>query len=139
VPVDPTSLKSVPLFSSLNDKELKKLVPLFHDRQFPAGHTIATEGEQGIGFFIIETGTATVTAHGQPRATLGPGAHFGEIAALDPGPRVATVTAETDVSAFMLEAWNLRQLVREDAALAAGIVEGLVQIVRRLEERLSSS
>jgi CRP/FNR family transcriptional regulator, cyclic AMP receptor protein len=138
VPLDTATLKDVPLFSSLGDKELQKIVSLFHTRQFQAGHAIAKEGDQGVGFFIIESGTATVTAHGETRATLGPGSHFGEIAALDPGPRIATVTADTDVDTFMLEAWNLRQLVHEDPALAAGIIDGLVQIVRRLEERLAA-
>lgn len=133
MPVDASTLKGVPLFSSLPEKELKKMTPLFRERSFDAGHVIAREGDQGIGFFIIESGTAIVTSHGEPRTTLGPGSHFGEIAALDPGPRVATVTAETDVRAFMLEAWDLRQLVHEDVAVAAGIVDGLVQIVRRLE------
>ena len=60
--------------------------------------------------------TSDRNAHGEPRATLGPGSHFGEIAVLDPGPRAATITAETDVAAYMLEARDLRQLVREDSS-----------------------
>jgi CRP-like cAMP-binding protein len=133
VSLDASALKNVPLFSSLSNKELKKLVPLFHECSFEAGHVIAQEGDRGIGFFVIQSGTVSVTAHGESRATLGPGSHFGEIAALDPGPRVATITAETDVTAFMLNAWDLRQLVREDATVAAGLIDGLVEIVRRLE------
>lgn len=131
--LDVSALAKVPLFSALSEKELKKLVPLFHERSFDAGHVIAREGERGIGFFIIESGTANITAHGEPRATLGAGSHFGEIAALDPGPRAATITAETDVTAFMLEPWDLQRVVREDATVAAGIIDGLVQIIRRLE------
>ena len=133
MPVEASTLKNVPLFSSLPEKELRKLTPLFHERSFDAGAVITEEGKQGQGFFMIESGTAAVTAHGEQRTSLGPGSHFGEIAALDPGPRVATVTAETDLTAYMLESWDLRDLIKEDAALAAGIIEGLVQIVRRLE------
>jgi CRP-like cAMP-binding protein len=133
VSLDASVLKDVPLFSSLSQKELKKLTPLFRERSFDAGHVIAQEGEPGFGFFVIRSGTATVTAHGEQRATLGPGSHFGEIAALDPGPRAATITADTDVAAYMLEARDLRQLVREDATVAAGLIDGLVEIVRRLE------
>lgn len=131
--LDVSTLAKVPLFSSLSEKELKKLVPLFHERSFVAGHVIAHEGERGIGFFIIESGTAKVTSHAEPRATLGAGDYFGEIAALDPGPRAATITAETEVSAFMLEPWDLQQVIREDPTVAAGIIDGLVQLVRRLE------
>jgi CRP-like cAMP-binding protein len=133
VALEIATLKAIPLFGSLSDKELKKLVPLFHERSFAAGHVIAEEGARGMGFFVIETGSARVTAHGEARASLGPGSYFGEIAALDPGPRAATVTAETDLTAYLLDAWDLRHLVSEDAAVATGIIDGLVQIVRRLE------
>ena len=131
--LDTSALKDVPLFSALSQKELKKLTPLFRERSFDAGHVIAQEGKPGFGFFVIRSGTATVTAHGERRATLGPGSHFGEIAALDPGPRAATITADTDVAAYMLEARDLRQLVREDATVAAGLIDGLLEIIRRLE------
>ncbi len=133
MPVDAATLETVPLFSSLPDKELKKLIPLFRRRSFEAGHVIAEEGSPGHGFFVIESGRAAVTARGEARASLGPGDHFGEIAALDPGPRVATVTTETELTAYLLDAWDLRQLVARDPALAAGIIDGLVRIVRRLE------
>ena len=63
--VDASALQKVPLFSSLSGKELKKLTPLFQERSFGAGHVIAEEGQQGLSFFIIESGTATVTAHGE--------------------------------------------------------------------------
>ena len=131
--LEASTLKAVPLFASLSEKDLRKLVPLFHERSFDAGHVIAREGGRGYGFFVIDTGSATVTAHGETRTSLGPGSYFGEIAALDPGPRVATVTAETRLKVYMLDAWNLRDLVKRDAALASGIIDGLVQIVRRLE------
>jgi CRP/FNR family cyclic AMP-dependent transcriptional regulator len=133
VPLDATSLQAVPLFSSLPEKELGKLVPLFHERSFQAGHVIAEEGAQGVGFFLIESGRARVTVRGEERTSLGPGSYFGEVAALDPGPRVATVTAETDLEAYVLDAWDFRPLVQQDPALASGIVEGLIRIVRRLE------
>lgn len=133
--LEPSALKDVPLFSSLPEKELEKLIPLFRERSFDAGHVIGREGERGVGFFVIHSGSVTVSVHGEQRVVLGPGSHFGEIAALDPGPRVATITAETDVAASMLEPWDLRRLVRDDPDLAEGIIDGLVQIVRRLESR----
>jgi CRP/FNR family transcriptional regulator, cyclic AMP receptor protein len=133
VPLDVAALQAVPLFGSLSAKELTKLLPLFHERSFEAGHVIAEEGAQGISFFVIESGRAKVTVRGEERTSLGPGSYFGEVAALDPGPRVATVTAETDLEAHVLDAWDFRPLVKEDPALASGIIEGLIRIVRRLE------
>lgn len=133
MPIDVAALQGVPIFSSLSKKELSKLVPLFHERTFEPGHVIAEEGAQGVGFFVIESGRATVTVRGETRTDLGPGSYFGEVAALDPGPRAATVTAETNVEAYVLDAWDFRPLVQEDPTLAWGIIQGLIEIVRRRE------
>ncbi len=133
MPLDVEALQAVPLFSSLSKKDLGKLVPLFHERSFETGTVIAEEGAQGAGFFVIESGQAKVTVRGEERTSLGPGSYFGEVAALDPGPRAATVTAETDLKAYVLDAWDFRPLVHADPALASGIIEGLIQIVRRRE------
>jgi CRP/FNR family transcriptional regulator, cyclic AMP receptor protein len=102
--LDPELLKKVTLFCGLDDKEAKKLAPLFKERQFSAGEAMAEEGKHGIGFFVIESGTAKVTVHGEERTTLGPGSYFGEVALIDDGPRTATVTAESDVKAHVLVA-----------------------------------
>ena len=133
MPLDVAALQAVPLFASLSEKELRKLLPLFHERSFKAGDVIAQEGAQGVGFFVIEAGRAKVTVRQEERTSLGPGSYFGEVAALDPGPRVATVTADTDLKAYVLEAWDFRPLVKSDAVLASGIIEGLIRIVRRTE------
>jgi hypothetical protein len=51
--------------------------------------------ERDKGFYVITKGSATVTAGGVERARLSSGAHFGEVAVIDGGPRTATVTAAT--------------------------------------------
>lgn len=128
--LDPQVLKKVDIFSSLEDKEAKKLAPLFKERSYSAGEAIAEEGQHGVGFFVIESGTAKVSVGGEERTTLGPGSHFGEIALIDDGARTATVTADTDVTAHVLVAWDFRPLVKEDADLAWGLLQGVAKILR---------
>jgi len=130
MPIDPETLKRVDLFSALEDKEAKKIAPLFKERHFAAGETMAEEGVHGMGFFVIESGTAKVTVRGEERTTLGPGSHFGEIALLDDGARTATVTAESDVKAHVLIAWDFRPLVKEDPDLAWGLLQSLAGMLR---------
>jgi len=130
MPIDPEVLKRVDLFSALEDKEAKKIAPLFKERHFSAGETMAEEGSHGVGFFVIESGTAKVTVRGEDRTTLGPGSHFGEIALLDDGARTATVTAESDVKAHVLIAWDFRPLVKEDPDLAWGLLQSLAGMLR---------
>ena len=131
--LDPQLLKKVNLFSGLEDKEAEKIAPLFKERNFSAGETIAEEGKHGVGFFVIESGTAKVTSHGEERTTLGPGSYFGEVALIDDGARTATVTAESDLKAHVLVAWDFRPLVKEDPELAWGLLQGVAGMLRARE------
>ena len=81
---------------------------------------MAEEGKHGVGFFVIESGTAKVTVHGEERRTLGPGSHFGEVALIDDGVRTATVTADTDVTAHVLVAWDFRPMVQGGSRAGLG-------------------
>jgi CRP-like cAMP-binding protein len=131
--LDPQLLKKVELFSGLDEKEAKKLAPHFKERLFSAGEAMAEEGKHGVGFFVIESGSAKVTVHGEERTTLGPGSYFGEVALIDDGPRTATVTAESDVKAHVLVAWDFRPMVKEDPELAWGLLQGVAQMLRTRE------
>lgn len=122
------------MFSSLSDDELNVLVPVFNEHSYPVGHVIAKEGAPGFGFLLIESGTARVTVRGEERRTLGPGSYFGEVALVDRGPRTATVTAETPVTAHMLSAMEFRSLVQEHPALAWALLEGLWRILGREDD-----
>ena len=128
-------LKSVPLFSGLDRKETEELSRTLKERTFSPGDVIAAEGERGIGFFLIESGTAKVTVGGEDRITLGPGDHFGEIALVDDGPRTATVTAESDLKCWGLTSWEFRPLVETNASIAWKLLEALAKRVRALESR----
>jgi CRP/FNR family transcriptional regulator len=131
--LDTELLKSVTLFAGLDEKEAKKVASLFKERNFSDGEAMAEEGKHGIGFFVIESGEAKVTVHGEERATLGPGSYFGEIALIDDGPRTATVTATSDVKTHVLIAWDFRPLVKDDPDLAWGLLQGVAQMLRTRE------
>ena len=128
-------LRRVPLFNGLDDKHLKRLGESFTDRPFTAGQELVTEGSGGVGFFIIETGQARVSVEGAPRAELGPGDYFGEIALIDGGPRTATVTAVTDGKMHGMTSWQFRPLVEDNASIAWPLLEAMARRTRELEQR----
>lgn len=122
-------LQNVPLFSGLDPRELETIARTVHDRTFQAGNAVASEGEGGVGFFVIREGQAKVEVGGSEVRTLGPGDHFGEIALITEGPRTATVTAATELKCYGLTPWEFRPLVQTNATIAWKLLRALAKQV----------
>ena len=122
-------LQRVPLFSGLERRELESIAKTLHERTFNAGDTIATEGESGVGFFVIQSGEAKVSVGGNEVRRLGSGDHFGEIALISEGTRTATVTAETELKCYGLTPWEFRPLVQSNADISWKILQALARQV----------
>jgi CRP/FNR family cyclic AMP-dependent transcriptional regulator len=128
-------LKRVPLFGGLDDKQLATLSRNFTDRTFAAGQQVTAEGSGGVGFFVIESGEASVSVGGEDRRELGAGDYFGEVALIDEGARSATITAKTDLRCYGLTPWQFRPLVEENASIAWPLLLSLARRLRELEHR----
>ena len=111
-------LKRVPIFSDLDDKELDRIASSMKQRTFEAGDQVTTEGQGGVGFFVIEAGEALVSVGGDERRRLGPGDYFGEVALLNQSVRTATVTAQTELRCYGLTSWEFRPLVETHGSIA---------------------
>lgn len=116
----PDELARIPLLAALSRRERERLATVLRDRSVAAGEVAAAEGEEGIGFFMIVAGSATVEQDGAPVRTLGPGDWFGEIAVMSGGRRSASVVATsplTLVTIFNREIWRLEREAPEVAAV----------------------
>jgi CRP-like cAMP-binding protein/Zn-dependent protease/multisubunit Na+/H+ antiporter MnhG subunit len=96
-------LRVLPAFAALEPDELSEI--LEHGRwvNVAPGEAILEQGEEGDAFYAISSGQVDVVQDGTLVRTLGPGAHFGEIALLEKVPRTAGVLARTPVRAFRLD------------------------------------
>ena len=114
------SLKKIPLFAGLDDKEREGIAERMVERRFKAGETLTQQGASGAGFFVISEGTADVAVDGESRRTIGAGEYFGEIALLTDGDRTrtATITATTDMVTYGMTVWEFKPLVESNADLA---------------------
>jgi CRP-like cAMP-binding protein len=128
-------VRGVPLFADLDRKELQGLANTMKERTFQRGSTIASEGQTGVGFFVIAEGTATVSQGGETRATLGPGDHFGEIALIDDGLRTASVTADSQLKTYGMTSWEFRPLVESNATIAWKLLKTMATRLREAEGR----
>ena len=129
-------LQRVRLFADLDKRELEHIALSFKERRFPAGQTVIREGSGGAAFFVIETGEATVTIGGEPRASLGPGDYFGEIALIDEGARIATIVASTELLCYGLTLWEFRPLVEENGVIGWKLLQTLARELRDAEHAL---
>jgi len=97
-----STLKSIPLFAPLSRKELALVAQHADEVDVPAGEVLAREGEVAHEFFVIKSGTATVTQGGEAVNHLGPGDFFGEIGLLQTPRRIATVTADSPMELIVM-------------------------------------
>jgi CRP/FNR family cyclic AMP-dependent transcriptional regulator len=125
------ALRDVPLFANLDEKDLDQLARQMHERRFPEGAEVTTEGATGAGFFVIAHGNADVSIGGEHRATLGPGDHFGEVALIDDGVRSASITAATDLLCYGLTPWEFRPFVEDHPQVAWALLETFARRARQ--------
>ena len=112
------TLKKVPLFAGLEDRDLQQIANSLRERRYSAGDTLTQEGSGGAGFFVVQEGEADVEVAGEKRGSIGPGDYFGEIALLTDSPRTATLTARTDMLCYGMTPWDFRPLVEGNSAIA---------------------
>jgi CRP-like cAMP-binding protein len=126
-------LRGIPLFASLKPRELERLSSSFTERDFKAGDSVVIEGGGAAGFFVIESGEAAITVHGDERGRLGPGDYFGDIAMIDQGDRTATIQADSDLKCYGLTFWDFRPIVESDARIAWPLLQAMAKRLRQAE------
>ena len=127
------ALQNVQLFSTLEEEDMEELARQLHERRFPEGGEVTTEGSTGAGFFVIAAGNAEVLVGGEHRATLGPGDYFGEVALIDDGVRSASIVAATDLLCYGLTPWEFRPFVEEHPKVAWALLQALARRIREAQ------
>ncbi|HET7129153.1 MAG TPA: cyclic nucleotide-binding domain-containing protein [Gaiellaceae bacterium] len=129
---DAGDLKRVPLFSELDNRQLKKLVSRFRERTVGPGTQVTTEGEMsGVGFFVVTSGEATVNVGGNDVKTIGPGDHFGELALVSESARTATVTATTELRLLEIPFWDFRDFAHANPDVTWKLLQHVVAVLQR--------
>ena len=108
--MDTNRLKSLPLFESVSDEDLRRIAPFVSEVSVSEGKRLVTEGDYAYEFMAIEEGTAEVRRGDEVLAELGPGEFFGEMGLLGHDKRNATVTATSDMRLITLDQWDMRRL-----------------------------
>ena len=105
-------LEAVDQFAGCTRQQLRDVVRLAERVEVGEGEILTREGRIGREFFLILAGTVGVTQKGRRVNTLGPGDFFGELAALSPAPRNATVTALSELDVLIIGPRELGAMAR---------------------------
>jgi CRP/FNR family transcriptional regulator, cyclic AMP receptor protein len=134
-------LAKTDLFKDLSHAELATCAAAFRKIEFEKGKMLFARGDTGHDVYLIAEGCVRLAVVSDTGRELSfrlavAGDLFGEIAALDGGPRTADATALTPVIAYALDHRTLRQLLRAHASIGAAMVTFLC---RRLRETSGQS
>jgi CRP-like cAMP-binding protein len=128
-------LAHVPMFRSCTPEQLDRLADLGTAVGVPAGKPIVSEGDPGEEFFVITSGTASVSRGATELTQLGTGDYFGELALFDPAPRNATVTATSAVALVTLSRSAFCKVLDEIPTIRDSILHGMAHRIHELDAK----
>lgn len=126
------SLKRVPLFQEMSEKDLAKVAEISKQVSHPAGKVVVEEDHSAVGFHLILSGEAEASQGGTTIGTMGPGDYFGEMSLIDGKPRSASVVAKTDLRTLAIPAWNFNRLLDEHPEMMRTLLVALSERIRHL-------
>lgn len=118
------TLKVIPFFGPLPDRQLEKVTEKIKDVEFAPGQPIMEAGEVGRALFIIQSGKVEVVKPGESRdkpemllGILSAGECFGEMSLLTGDPASATIRAREAVRALSIVKEDFDDLLAKNPVL----------------------
>lgn len=130
-------LRDTPLFGGLDDVQLHRLMEMGEIIDLAAGDFLIREGDQADALYVVLSGEMDVTKRAGrseiPVARVGPGALQGEIAALEGGRRLASVTAIGPAEVLRIPVGAVRELLGAGPDVALAVIRTAVTRLRDME------
>ncbi|HEY6566561.1 MAG TPA: cyclic nucleotide-binding domain-containing protein [Actinomycetota bacterium] len=134
-----TALAGVPMFAGFSKRHLHRLADETDVLSFAPGQAIVSEGDPGETLFVVLTGQGKVTRARRKVGSVMPGDFFGELSAIDGGPRSASVIAETPMHVLRLFRRTLMSLINDEPQVTMKLLDGIVRRVRQVERLRSQA
>ena len=126
------ALAGVPIFAGFKARHLNRLAADTDELSFETGQSIVVEGEPGETLFVVLGGQAKVMRGGRRVGRVLPGDFFGELSALDGGPRSASIVAETPMQVLRLFRRTLTRMIEEEPQVALTLLDGITRRFREI-------
>jgi CRP-like cAMP-binding protein len=131
-----SALAQAPLFASLPKRHLRSIAQVTGVSACEEGTAVVREGDRDSTFYVLLDGRAKVVRRGRTMARLSAGDFFGEISLLDPGPRTASVIAESALRYLTLAGKDFMDILAGESILATRVLRELAVRLRRCESPL---
>ena len=140
---NPTTLKSVPLFSTLDHAETSAMLPLMQHRAYRPRACILRAGEAADGLYVILAGHVRVLVddgegHQAILAVLGPNEFFGEVGLLDAGPRFTNVHAQQACEILYVPRNVLFEWLERDRTAALSMLRAVTARLADAQRKIAS-
>ena len=127
------SLKNSPLFSKLNNEEIKIVAKKFEKNLVKTGKAIVVEGELSSYIYILLRGTAKVSTRLEHYeiflCSMEPASLIGEITLIDKGPISADVVASGACLVGRITHQQIEEIMELYPAIASKIWEGIARVL----------
>jgi CRP/FNR family cyclic AMP-dependent transcriptional regulator len=137
------SLRSVPLFASLDDTAAIELRNLLSDKIVPRNTRLFRQGDKGDAMYLIESGRVRISIHDDDKqeltlAELAQGDFFGEMSIIDGRQRSADAQVIEDARLAILSRDAFLSFVRTNPDVALEMLSALTDRLRRTDDLLRS-
>jgi CRP/FNR family transcriptional regulator, cyclic AMP receptor protein len=127
-------LKGAEVFSVLPDRVLAFVASIVEEVYVQRGETFIQKGDVGDCMYLIVHGTVRVHDGDRAIVEMGAGQTVGELAVLDPEPRVASVTAVEETHLFRIEKDAFDEVMADHPEIAREIIRILCQRLRGVSQ-----
>ena len=123
-------LKSAPLFAETSDSVLAELADLVEENSFETDQVIFQKGDAGDSLYVIVSGSVKVWDGDRLLNELKEGDAFGELALLDPEPRLGTVRAAEPTHLLRLGAPSFNEVLDSQPEVSSAILRVVTKYLR---------
>jgi CRP/FNR family transcriptional regulator len=132
-------LRSLPLFSGLDDEDLEFVRSVCVQRSYPAGQIVLLEGAPSSVLYSIRAGRVklyktSTRGREQVLQLLRAGDSFNEVAVLDGGPNPASAQTIEPTTLVLLRRQDLLRLLRERPGFALALIRSFASRLRTVLE-----
>ncbi len=134
-PVSADEIGRIGLFLDLGEEERAAIASICRKRRFAAGQLIISDQEADHDVYFMLEGSADVQNHtiigdALKLDQLGAGAYFGELSALDGGPRSAEVLATDNCIVAAMAPSDFRNMLSEYPSVLVLVLHNLAVMIR---------